>query len=118
MSLNNTPIRRKLMTLLLLTAGVVVLLTCTSFFVYEFLTFRQNAPGHLPTRGKIMAANSTAALAFQNQSDAQEVLAALKAEQHIIAACLYDKKGKLFSKYPADLPISTLPASPQQDGFR
>lgn len=118
MSPKNTPIRRKLMTIILLTASVVVLLTCASFSVYEFLAFRQTALQQLSIQGKIIAANSTAALAFQNQSDAQEVLAALKAEPQIVAACLYDKNGRLFSTYPADLPTNEIPSAPKRDGFR
>ena len=118
MPLKDTPIRRKLMTIILLTSGAVLLLTCASFFAYEFLTFRQTTVRHLSTLGEIIAANSTAALAFENQEDAKEILAALKAERHIVAASLYDKNGKLFSKYPADLPAEAFPAAPAKDGYR
>src|SRR6266849_1868409 len=110
MSLRDTPIQRKLMTIILLTSGAVLLLTCSAFFVYELLTFRQTTVRQLTTLAEIIAANSTAALAFQNQSDAQEILAAVKAERHIVAACLYDHEGKLFAKYPPDLPASAFPA--------
>src|SRR5882762_5143763 len=116
--LNNTPIRRKLMTIILLTSGAVLLLTCAAFFAYEFLTFRQSSVRHLTTLGEIIAANSTAALAFANQNDAKEILAALKAERHIVAASLYDKEGKLFSSYPANLGADIFPAAPGKDGYR
>ena len=106
------------MTILLLTSGAVLLLTCTSFFAYEFLTFRQTALRQLATQGEIVAANSTAALAFENDDDAKEILSALKAERHIVAASLYDEAGRLFSKYPADIPDSSLPATPERDGYR
>ena len=66
------------MTIILLTSGAVLLLTCAAFLAYEFLTFRQTTVRELSTLGKIIAANSTAALAFQNQDDARELLAALK----------------------------------------
>src|SRR6266487_1681448 len=118
MSLKNTPIRRKLMTIILLTSSAVLLLTCTAFFAYEFFTFRQGTVRQLSTLGEILAANSTAALAFQNQDDAKEILSAVKAERHIVAASLYDKDGKLFSKYPADLAVDALPATPEKDGYR
>lgn len=118
MSFKDTPIQRKLMTILLLTSGAVLLLTCSAFFAYEFLTFRQTALRQLATQGEIIAANSTAALAFENEDDAKEILSALKAERHIVAACLYDNKGKLFSKYPADISDDTFPAAPEKDGYR
>ena len=41
MPLKDTPIQRKLMTILLLTSGTVLLLTCAAFFACEFLTFRR-----------------------------------------------------------------------------
>ncbi len=96
----NTPIRQKLMMVIMLTSGAALLLMCLAFFTYEVLTFRQATVRQLSTLGKIIAANSTAALAFDNHDDANETLAALKAEQHIVSASLYDKDGKLFAQYP------------------
>ncbi len=117
MKLRDVPIQRKLMSVILYTSGAVLLLTCTAFFAYEFLTFRQNTTNQLSTLGKIIASNSTAALAFDAPDDANEVLAALKAESHIVAAGLYDEKGKLFAQYPANLPVSAFPTAPQKDGY-
>ncbi|HEY3782947.1 MAG TPA: ATP-binding protein [Fimbriimonadaceae bacterium] len=118
MKFKNLPIRQKVMIILLLTSGVVVALTCASFFVHETITFRQSTLRQLKVQGAIIADNSTAALAFDNQSDAQEILAAVRAEPHIVAASLYDKDGKLFSKFPSDLPDSQLPIKPETDGYR
>lgn len=118
MPLQDTPIRRKLMTMVLLTSGVVLLLTCTAFITYELLTFRQTMVRNVSTLGEVIAANSTAALAFDNQDDAAEVLAALKAERHIMAASLYDTNGQLFAKYPARLAADAFPVAPEQDGYR
>src|SRR5689334_3743263 len=100
MALRDTPIRRKLMRIMLLTSGLVLLLTCAAFLAYDVVTFRQSAVRQLSTLAQIIAANSTAALAFQNQDDAHEVLAALKAERHVVAATLYDSHGRPFAVYP------------------
>jgi PAS domain S-box-containing protein len=116
--LNDTPIQRKLMVIILLTSGAVLLLTCLAFFTYELVIFRQNMVRHASTIGQIVADNSTAALAFQNVDDAKEILNALKAEPHIVAAGLYTKDGKLFSKYPAGLADAAFPAAPADDGYR
>ncbi len=118
MSLKDTPIRRKLIAIMLLTSGVVLLLTCAAFIVYESLTFRQTMVRNLTTLGEIIADNSTAALAFDNQDDAREVLAALKAERHLVAASLYDTYGRLFATYPSSLPAETFPVQPELDGYR
>ena len=102
-----TPIRRKLMQMLLLTTGVVLLFTCSAFFTYELVTFRQTLVRQLDTLAKAIAANSTAALAFDNPGDARDALAAFKADPHIVAAALYDKTGALFASYPDDSSSAT-----------
>ncbi len=114
----NTPIRQKLMTVILLTSGVVLLLTCATFIGYELLTYRRAAVRQLATLGEIIASESTGAVAFENQRDATEILAALKAEHHIVAACLYDNKGRVFSRYPAGAPDEVFPPAPLADGYR
>jgi signal transduction histidine kinase len=106
------------MAMLRLTSGVVVVLTCTAFLAYEFLTFRETTRTNLSTLGRIIAANTTASLAFLNESDATEVLSALRAEPHIVAAGLYDKDGRLFARYPADSPAAAFPPAPAPDGYR
>src|SRR6266542_1223646 len=106
------------MTMILVTSGVVLLFTCAVFIGYELLTYRRSAVRQLATLGEIIAAESTGAVAFENQHDATEILAALKAERHIVAACLYDKQGKIFSRYPAAASDGTFPPSPQSDGYR
>jgi signal transduction histidine kinase len=116
--LRDKPIQQKLTMMIVLTSAVVVVLTCAAFFAYEFLTFRRTMTGNLATLGQVIAANSTAALAFQNEDDAKEILAALKAEPDIVAVGLYNNEGKLFSRYPADLPAEAFPAAPGKDGYR
>ena len=118
MWLRDKPIRQKLMAILLLTSGVVLVLTCAAFLAYEVVTFRQTTLKNLSTLGRIIGANSTASLAFRNEGDAREILSALRAEPHIVAAGLYDKDGKLFARYPADLPGAAFPAAPDRDGYR
>ena len=61
MRFRHTPIRRKLMTIILVTSGAVLLFTCSAFFAYEFVTFRTWSVRNLATLGEIIAANSTAA---------------------------------------------------------
>jgi len=113
----NIPIRKKLLRIVFLINGIVLFVTCVTFFIYEFYIFRKTTSEKLSTIGKIIAANSTAALAFQNADDAKEILAALKAEPHIVAASLYDKDGKIFSKYATTARESVFPVSPGVAGF-
>ena len=97
--------------MVLVTSGAVLLLTSASLFAYEFLTFRQESRQQLSTLGKAIAANSTAALAFDNVDDAEDVLRAFEADPHIVAAALYDVNGKLFAVYPKGIATADVPAT-------
>ena len=118
MLFRDIPIRKKLMRIMFLINGVVLVVTCVSFFMYEFYIFRKTSTEKLATIGKIIAANSTASLAFDNADDAKEILAALKTEPHIIAAALYDTTGRLFSSYSPGLSKNILPPGPGAEGYR
>jgi PAS domain S-box-containing protein len=118
MPLGETPIRRTLMTVILVTCGAVVVVMSAGSFLYEFLTYQQSTVRNLSTVGQMIAANSTAALAFNNPDDAREILSALKVERHIVSAALYDSSGALFASYPAALPTVGLPAAPGESGYR
>lgn len=117
MLFKDMPIRKKLMRIIFLISGVVLLVTCITFFIYEYYAFRETITEKLSTTGKIIAANSTAALAFENPDDAKEILAALKTEPHIVAAALYNSDGKLFSQYHAGSLIDTFPVKPGPEGY-
>ena len=94
-----------------MTSGAVLLLTAASLFAYEFATFRQTSRQEVDTLGKAIAANSTAALAFANRDDAEDVLRAFDADPHIVAAALYDRAGKRSPSIHATAPRATCPRS-------
>jgi len=95
------PIRRKLMTIILLTCGVAVLVASAGSFAYAFLTYREETARAVGTIADMVGANSTAALAFDNADDAREVLSALKADRHIRSAAIYRADGSIFASYAA-----------------
>jgi signal transduction histidine kinase len=113
----DAPIQRKLMTMILATSGVVLLLTCAAFIGYEFATYRQTSIRQLSTLGEVIASESTGAMAFDNQTDATEILSALRADRHVVAACLFDKTGRLFARYPANAASDLFPSTPPPDGY-
>jgi signal transduction histidine kinase len=106
------------MWIIMLTSGAVVLLTCGAFFSYELLTYKARAFQGLETLGEVLASNSTASLAFDNERDATEVLSALRARSGIVGAALYDRDGKLFARFPVTRPVREFRSSPEVDGFR
>jgi signal transduction histidine kinase/ActR/RegA family two-component response regulator len=117
MATPSTPIRRTLMRMIFLSSGAVLALTTTAFCTYEFLTFRQSSIEQLHTLSRAIASNSTAALAFDNADDAAGVLAAFKADPHIVGAALYDAQGRPFATYPRNLPAARFPSRAGRPGY-
>ena len=118
MALRDWPIQQKLTAMLVLISGLVLLLTSVAFAGYQYWSLRQATRDALAVRGRIIAANSTASLAFANDADAREILSALRADPHIVAAVLYDKGGHVFAAYPANESGDVVPAAPGPDGYR
>src|SRR5207249_7824469 len=118
MSLSDWPIKQKLTAMLVVISGLVLLLTSAGFAGYQYWSLRQATLDALSVRGRIIAANSTASLAFSNDADARGLLSALRADPHIVAAVLYDKGGHVFAAYPADVAGNAVPAAPGPDGYR
>src|SRR6266540_1782664 len=118
MSIRDWPIRRKLTAILLLISGLVLLLTSAAFVTYQVVTFRQTMRNNLATRARILAANSTAALAFANEGDGTEILAALKYDPHMVGAALYLQDGRVLATYPVAASADLVPAALEADGYR
>jgi signal transduction histidine kinase len=117
MAIASIPIRRTLMRMMFLSSGAVLAVTTIAFCAYELLTFRQSSVQQLQILSEAIASNSTAALAFDNADDASAVLAAFKADPHIVAAALYDARGNPFATYPRALPAARFPSRPGAPGY-
>ena len=111
-----TTIRRKLMTSMMLTSTAVLVLAGGMLVICDAISVRRMMVEALMTRGQILAANSTAALAFQNPDDATRILAALGTDPHMVAGALYDKQGRLFATYPQSAHPRPVPASASGSG--
>jgi PAS domain S-box-containing protein len=108
MSTTGKSIRRRLMTMMMLTSAASIGLAAVTFIVFELLATRSETQERLATLARIVASNSTAALAFKAEEDAYEVLATLRTEPHVIAAALYDENGRIFATYPRNLDRSSI----------
>ena len=113
-----TTIQRKLVTAMMLTSTTVLLLAGAVFVTHDVVSFRRLLVQALITRANILAANSTAALAFRNPEDAIQVLDALKTDPRMIAAALYDEQGRLFATYPATIRAGAVPRTSSTLGHR
>jgi PAS domain S-box-containing protein len=116
MKLKDAPIQRKLQRVILLTCITVLLLIVSAYLVLEYYSYRKAEHNNLITLGKVIASNSSGALAFDSQKDANEILGALKANPHIVIACLYDKDGNVFVVYPQHTKLK-YPSTPGMMGY-
>lgn len=106
------------MSAILLTCTVVLLLMCSAYFVFEYVSYKNTIKNNVSSLAAVIASNSSASLAFESRADAGEILGALKDNPHIVAACLYDNSGHLFVAYPANIDVKQLPAKPGPDGYQ
>jgi PAS domain S-box-containing protein len=105
-------IRQKLVTSMMLLSSSVLVLSGVVLVVCDTISFRQGLVRNLTTRAQILAANSTAALAFQNPDDARQILAALKTDPSMVAAALLDRNGVVLASYPEAVTLKNLPPPP------
>jgi PAS domain S-box-containing protein len=92
-------IRRKLTFVVLCTSLLGLSLACMGLEIYERSNFRNSLTSELAVLADTLGANSAASLVFSDRKSAQEMLAALRAEPHVMGACLYDNGGNVFAEY-------------------
>ena len=95
-------IRRKLTLLMVLTSVVALALACAVFLGYESLTFRRSMERDLVTLADVIGANSTAALTFHDPDAARDQVGALRAQPHVVSACIYGRDGRPFAAFRRD----------------
>jgi uncharacterized membrane protein affecting hemolysin expression len=88
----NNSIRGKLTVVNLATSCLALGLACLGFALYERASFRAEMRNELSTLADTLGANTAASLTFNEPKSAQKVLSALRAESHIVMACLYDNE--------------------------
>ncbi|HXS83195.1 MAG TPA: response regulator [Methylomirabilota bacterium] len=111
-------LRHKLTLITMLTSVVALVLACAAFLGYELVTFRRTLTRDLAILGDVIGDNSTAALTFGDNEAAKGVLGSLRAQHHVMSACVYGPDGRPFAAYRRD--PGTEPAWPERaklDGF-
>ncbi|VAW58799.1 diguanylate cyclase/phosphodiesterase (GGDEF & EAL domains) with PAS/PAC sensor(s) [hydrothermal vent metagenome] len=128
-------IKHKLIIIIMSTVIFTLLLVTSALVIGERYTTRQSMADKLLTVSKIIADRSTAALSFDDQTVAIEVLTALDHEPSVILGCIYDDSRSLFAMhtrppvhaYKSEPPqpasasttlFASCPSAPQQDGYR
>ncbi|MDA0746838.1 MAG: ATP-binding protein [bacterium] len=110
-------IKHKLTWIIMLTSSIALVLACMAFLIYDRITYKEALVWELRILADIVGANSTAAVVFENEDDATETLAALKANGHIVAAAIYRTNGEVFARYSQEGSAFVAP-EPQVNTFR
>ncbi|MEP7051124.1 MAG: ATP-binding protein [Pseudomonadota bacterium] len=116
--LRSYSVRAKLIVIVMVTTCVSLALMGLALGIFELVSHRRAMNAEMTTVGSIIGANSTAALTFNDQAVATEILGALKPYTEVRSACLYDAQGHLFSSFLRTRERSACPASPAKDGFK
>ena len=97
-------LRRKITYVIMINTFVALCVASIAFAEYGVYRFKQMQTQDLNALANVVATNSTAALAFKDQKSARDVLQALAAKPHILAAVIYDPDGGTFAVYQRGAP--------------
>jgi two-component system, sensor histidine kinase and response regulator len=92
-------LRRKLTLVIMINTVVALCAAGIAFAEYGVHRFKELRLEDLNALANILGTNSTAPLAFKDPNSAQDILRALAAKPHILAAVIYDHDGKSFAVY-------------------
>ena len=107
-------IRHKLQGIVIIASGAALLMASAVFTLYDRSTFLHAKAQGLDTSARMIGSNSTAMLSFGDAKSAGEILSALRAQQNVMRACIYDKDGRVFAKYSRDADQSDFSPPPAQ----
>jgi len=99
MDFRNFSIRKKLMSVILLTCGIVLFTTVSAIFVSDAVLFLTGLRKNQEILASIIGANSAAAVLFNDPKSAEETLGRLAYNQHITAAYIITDGNRVFASY-------------------
>jgi signal transduction histidine kinase len=112
MKLQDAPIKQKLTSAVMLTSAVVLFLTVAVFTIHGIIAFRRTTEEYSLTIARLTAAQSSAAVDYENEGDCRKILSRLNSEPLILQAALYSKNGKLLAHYPDTNYLQSFPTTP------
>jgi two-component system sensor histidine kinase/response regulator len=95
-------VAKKLVAINLITSGIVLLACSAGLYAYTYSTARARTAGTLTRMTAVVASNSTAALVFQDQRTASEILRGFAADPNLTAAAIVLPDGSIFARYERD----------------
>ena len=101
-ALGRGSIRQKLRVVTMSTAAVAVLVAVGIVIALDYMTFRRVLAVDLDTTAQVIAANSAAALMFDDRAAAAETLGAVAFKPLVSQACVYANTGQVIAAYARD----------------
>ncbi len=92
-------IRRKLMSIMLLTSGVVLLCASLAFFINDVTSFRRGMIDQQKVIANIIGTNTAAAVLFKDNKAGENLLQGLSSNPHIKTAYILVEDGEIFASY-------------------
>jgi len=113
----NIRIKEKVTLVILLANLATLLLALLAVFTIQWFHMRDAISQDLIAQGEIIAANSSAALAFKDADTANETLAPLQSKRYILAAALYLPDSERLAGFGAAPPSLVVPSSSASPAF-
>ncbi len=101
-SLRDISIDKKLTLLVLTFSGMMLLLACVVFIIYDYNNLRTEMVGKVCDLATIVGNNTLDELENEDAGAAQRELSRLKIEANIIAAVLYDNESRAIASFGVD----------------
>jgi signal transduction histidine kinase len=117
-SLKPGTVRGKLILMALATTFAALVASSAAMLLYDLDSFQQYWVDDMTTQAEIVAAVSTSALSFNDQTAARQNLSLLRVRPQIQAGAIYAANGALFAAYAQsvqDTPV--FPARPGRPGY-
>jgi len=109
------PIRHKLRLINMSVVVAALSLACGALFLWDQIASRNAMRNDLEILAEIIGSNSTAAVVFNDQRAAEEVLSALRAKNQVANAIIYSANGHPFARYGSGANRTEAPAQ-RRDG--
>jgi signal transduction histidine kinase/CheY-like chemotaxis protein len=98
----NLSVKHKLHLIIMVTVCAALMLACVAVLIADYFALRNSIRNDLGILAEILGSSSTAALIFDDQKSAEDLLSGLKARRSIISAAIYSVKGQVFAAYSRD----------------
>ncbi|HUA57426.1 MAG TPA: response regulator [Verrucomicrobiae bacterium] len=99
MTFRNAPVKHKLYLIIMATVGAALLVACVATLVHVDMVLKTSLRNDAGVLAEMLAANSSAALTFDDERAATELLRGLAADQSIASALIFTAEGKVFAGY-------------------